>query len=380
MWIWREEAWPNLTWDASQLLGPMTEAVRRQSLLLGKMQMLGFGLRCEAELKTSIEDVVQTSAIEGETVDRDRVRSSLARRLGLPDGGLPPADRKVEGLVEITLDATRNHRSPLTQERLFGWHAALFPTGYSGLRPIAVANWRTDVDGPMQVVSGAFGRERVHYEAPPAERLPVEMGRFLDWFNQDDQLGPVMKSGLAHLWFVTIHPFEDGNGRIARTIADLALAKAERTGQRFYSMSSQIMRERDAYYEMLEKTQRGDTDVTRWLTWFAGCYARAVDRAEAMIADVLAKAEFWQRFAREPLSERQKKVLNRFLDGFEGSLTAKKWAALAKCSVDTAQRDIKDLLDRKILVRGPGGSKNTSYWPASYARELTVSRVNAEEC
>ena len=366
MWIWREENWPNLTWDAAQLLDPMVEAARCQGLLLGRVERLGFDLRCEAELKTSVEDVIQTSAIEGEKVDHDSVRSSLARRLGLPDGGLPPADRKVEGLVEITLDATRNYSAPLTQERLFGWHAALFPTGYSGLRPITLASWRTDAHGPMQVVSGPLGRERIHYEAPPATQVPTEMERFLDWFNGDDGPDSVMKSGLAHLWFVTIHPFDDGNGRIARTIADLALAKAERTGQRFYSMSSQIMRERDVYYQMLEKTQRGDIDVTRWLSWFVGCYTRAIQRAETMIADVLIKAEFWQSFAHEPLSERQKKVLNRFLDGFEGSLTAKKWAALAKCSIDTAQRDINDLLERKLLVKGQGGSKNTCYWPAGY--------------
>lgn len=367
MWIWCEEEWPCLTWDAAKLLGPVTEAVRRQGLLLGKMGQLGFDLRSEAELKTTVEDVVQTSAIEGETVDPASVRSSLARRLGLPDGGLIQADRKVEGLVEVTLDATRNHLAALTAQRLFGWHAALFPTGYSGLRPITVAGWRTDIDGPMQVVSGAFGRERVHYEAPPAARMPSEMARFLDWFNGDDGLDPVMKSGIAHLWFVTIHPFEDGNGRIARAIADLALAKAERTGQRFYSMSSQIMRERDAYYDALEKSQRGGTDVTRWLVWFAGCYARAIDRAETMVADVLAKAEFWQKFAHASLSERQKKVLNRFLDGgFEGTLTAKKWAVLGKCSVDTAQRDINDLLQREMLVKGSGGSKNTCYWPAGY--------------
>ncbi|MBR9972688.1 Fic family protein [Magnetospirillum sp. J10] len=366
VWIWREENWPNLTWDAAQLLDPMVEAARCQGLLLGRVERLGFDLRCEAELKTSVEDVIQTSAIEGEKVDHDSVRSSLARRLGLPDGGLPPADRKVEGLVEITLDATRNYSAPLTQERLFGWHAALFPTGYSGLRPITLASWRTDAHGPMQVVSGPLGRERIHYEAPPAILVPTEMERFLDWFNGDDGPDSVMKSGLAHLWFVTIHPFDDGNGRIARTIADLALAKAERTGQRFYSMSSQIMRERDVYYQMLEKTQRGDIDVTRWLSWFVGCYTRAIQRAETMIADVLIKAEFWQSFAHEPLSERQKKVLNRFLDGFEGSLTAKKWAALAKCSIDTAQRDINDLLERKLLVKGPGGSKNTCYWPAGY--------------
>ncbi len=376
MWIWREPEWPEMRWRADELLAPMTHAVYRQGRLLGRMEQLGFGLQREAELKAAVDDVVQTSAIEGEKVDPESVRSSLARRLGLPDGGLQPVDRKVEGLVEMTLDATHNHAAPLTAERLFGWHAALFPTGYSNMRRIAVGRWRTDADGPMQVVSGPIDRLRVHYEAPPAARVPEEMRRFLDWFNSDTNLDPVTKSGLAHLWFVTIHPFEDGNGRIARAIADLALAKAERTGHRFYSMSSQIMREREDYYAVLEKTQRGDTDVTRWLSWFAGCYSRAIEHAEQVTSDVLAKAEFWRRFAHEPLSARQKTIMNRFLDGFEGNLTAKKWAALGKCSVDTAQRDINDLVERGLLVKSPGGGRNTAYWPTGHQPHAEALRVD----
>jgi Fic family protein len=364
MWIWRDDNWPNFHWDAGQLLEPLAAARHSQGRLLGMMQQLGFDLRREAELKATIDDVVQTSAIEGEKIDPASVRSSLARRLGLPDGGLTVPDRKVEGLVEMTLDATRNHLAPLTAERLFGWHAALFPTGYSGLARIDVAQWRTDRDGPMQVISGPIGRERVHYEAPPAERLPDEMRRFLDWFNGDQPADAVMKAALAHLWFVTIHPFEDGNGRIARAITDLALAKAEGTGQRFYSMSSQIMRERSDYYTVLERTQRSTRDITGWLSWFANCYGRSITHAERTSAEVLAKADFWRRFAQEPLTARQKSVLNRFLDGFEGNLTARKWAALGKCSQDTAQRDINDLLERGMLMRNPGAGKNTSYLPA----------------
>ena len=367
MWIWRDAGWPDLQWDASLLLAPIAEARHRQGHLLGRMERLGFDLQREAELKTTIDDVVQTSAIEGERIDPASVRSSLARRLGLPEGGLGPADRKVEGLVEMTLDATVNHGAPLTEQRMFGWHAALFPTGYSGMRPVRVGHWRTDADGPMQVVSGPIERPKVHYEAPPADRVPAEMARFLPWFNAADGLDPVVKSGLAHLLFVTIHPFEDGNGRIARVLADLALAKAERSGHRFYSMSSQIMRERHGYYAVLERTQRGGADVTPWLAWFAGCYTRAIEHAERAGADVLAKAEFWRKFADEALSARQKLVLNRFLDGFEGNLTAKKWAAIGKCSVDTAQRDINALVERRLLVKAPGGGKNTAYWPSGYS-------------
>lgn len=361
MYIWREDDWPQFRWDAQTLLAPLAEARHKQGRLLGRMRQLGFELQLDAELRATTEDVLKTSEIEGERLDLKAVRSSVARRLGLPDAGLPPSDRKVEGIVEIMLDAMRNHGPALTRARLFGWHAAMFPTGHSGLHKITVGDWRTDSEGPMQVVSGPIGRQKVHYQAPPAARLPAEMERFLAWFNEPPAMDGLLLSGVAHLWFVTIHPFDDGNGRIARAIADLALARMEGTGHRFYSVSAQIQRERDRYYGVLERTQKGTLDITEWLSWFVACFDRAIETAEEQSRSVLRKAEFWQRFAEEPLSARQKTILNRFLDGFEGNLTARKWAAMGKCSVDTAQRDINDLLARGLLVRNPGGSRRTSY-------------------
>jgi Fic family protein len=325
------------------------------------MARLGFDLKLEAQLEALTEDVIKSSEIEGEVLDRTSVRSSIARRLGVPDVAVTPADRRTDGIVEMMLDATANYAAPLTVERLLGWQAALFPTGYSRLHRVKTGAWRDDAGGPMQVVSGPVGRQRVHYQAPPAARLEAEMNRFLEWFNLLDRPEGLLRAALAHLWFVTIHPFEDGNGRIARAIADQALAQSERSGQRFYSMSSQIRKERSDYYDTLEHTQKGELDVTDWLVWFLSCFARAIDGAEGACAQVLRKADFWQRYAREPFSERQKTVLNRYLDGFEGRLTAKKWAAIGKCSVPTAQRDINDLLQRGMLQRNPGGSKNTSY-------------------
>lgn len=361
MYIWQHGDWPRLRFDAAALLAPLGAARHRQGRLLGAMHRLGFDLQREAEWQATVEDVIRTSEIEGEKLDLASVRSSVARQLGLPDAGLAAPDRKVEGVVEMMLDAMRNHAKPLTARRLFGWHAALFPTGYSGLRRITTGRWRTDRSGPMQVVSGPEGRQRVHYEAPPAKSLGVEMRRFLDWFNDPPKMDGVLRSAIAHLWFVTIHPFDDGNGRIARAIADLALAQMEGSGQRFYSVSAQIRAERNRYYEVLERTQKGELDITEWLDWFLVCFTRAVDAAEGKSKSVLHKAEFWQRFAAEPLSARQKAILNRFLDGFEGKLTARKWAALGKCSVDTAQRDINDLMERRLLARNPGGSRRTSY-------------------
>lgn len=376
MYIWQHDDWPRFRWDAEALLAPLAEARHSQGRLLGQMKRLGFDLQREAEWRATVEDVIRTSEIEGEKLDLASVRSSVARRLGLPDAGLTPPDRKVEGVVEMMLDAMRNHAKPLTARRLFAWHAALFPTGYSGLRKITVGAWRTDKDGPMQVVSGPEGRQKVHYEAPPAKRIKAEMNRFLAWFNDPPELDGLLRSGIAHLWFITIHPFDDGNGRIARAIADLALAQMEGSGQRFYSVSAQIQQERSRYYEVLERTQscaqrarerrKGEPDITEWLTWFMVCFGRAVDSAEDKSRSVLRKAEFWQRFAAEPLSARQKTILNRFLDGFEGNLTARKWAALGKCSVDTAQRDINDLLARKLLGRNPGGSRRTNYSVAGF--------------
>ncbi|MBB5708507.1 Fic family protein [Sphingopyxis panaciterrulae] len=360
--------WPNLRWSDAQLAQPLAAVRHRQGRLIGHMEALGFPLRAEAVLHALTEDVLKSSEIEGEVLDREQVRSSIARRLGMDIGGLIEADRNVEGVVEMMLDATQNYVQLLTAERLFGWHAALFPTGRSGMSRITVGAWRTAEGGPMQVVSGPIGRERVHYEAPASEQLDAEMARFLDWF-ETAALDPVLKAGIAHLWFVTIHPFDDGNGRIARAIADLALARAEGTAQRFYSMSAQIRSERKAYYDMLEATQRGGLDITPWLLWFIGCLDRAFDGAETILASVMRKARFWESVAGQSLNERQRKVMNRLLDGFEGKLTNAKWAVITKASSDTALRDINDLVQRGILVKDPAGGRSTSY---SLAPETTA--------
>lgn len=354
--------WPNLTWDA-EALGQLLAAVRhRQGRLLGRMEALGFDLRAEATLVTLTSDVVKTSAIEGENLNPEEVRSSIARRLGMDVGGYVPVGRDVEGIVEMMLDATQHFEQPLTIERLFGWHAALFPTGRSGLHRITVGAWRPMEAGPMQVVSGPIGRERVHFEAPKAERLEAEMTRFLIWFNsQAAGTDPVVKAALAHFWFVTIHPFEDGNGRIARAIADLGLARADGTKNRFYSMSSQIEAERRNYYDQLESQQRGTVDITAWLTWFLECLDRAIERAEESLSAVMFKAKLWGFINRQPVNERQRTVINRLLNDFEGHLTTSKYTKLAKCSADTALRDIRELLDRGILVQNAGGGRSTSY-------------------
>jgi len=361
MYIHEKPEWPQLYWNSEMLTGALGNVRHRQGRLLGQMQALGFRLRDEAVLLTLTEDVVKSSEIEGEKLDREEVRSSIARRLGMNVGGLKAADRNVEGVVEMMLDATRQYDQPLTEERLFGWHASLFPTARSGMRRIRVGMWRDDKGGPMQVVSGAVGRERVHFDAPVAARLEREMAGFLNWFNTGPEIDPVLKAGMAHFWFVTIHPFDDGNGRIARAIADLCLARSEQSSQRFYSMSAQIRQERGAYYDMLEKTQKDGMDITPWLTWFLGCLGRAIDGAETLLTSVLAKARFWESLGEAPMNERQRLVLNRLLDGFEGKLTTSKWAKLTKASPDTALRDIMDLVERGILVRSTEGGRSTSY-------------------
>ena len=339
----------------------------KQGRLVGRMQALGFDLRQEAVLETLTQDVHKTSDIEGERLELGEVRSSLGRRLGIEVGGLRNVEERVEGVVEMMLDATANYDRPLTRERLWGWQAALFPTGRSRLRRIIVGGWRDDSTGPMQVVSGPLGRERVHYEVPAAGRIDDEIEVFLDWFNTDMDTDGVLRAALAHLWFVTIHPFEDGNGRVARAIADMALARSEGSSQRFYSMSSQIRAERSGYYRILERTQKGTTDVSEWMGWFLGCLGRAIDRAETTLAVVLTKARFWGDVEAVPLNERQRRVLNRLLDGFEGKLTTSKWAKLAKCSQDTALRDITSLINHGILVRGPAGGRSTNYHLAPFA-------------
>lgn len=360
-YIWQQPDWPLLQFDLVSLAAQLAQVHRAQGQLMGRMAELGLAEREQATLQVLTQEVIKTSEIEGERLSLDAVRSSIARRLGLDIGALAPSDRHVDGVVDVVLDATRNFDQPLTSERLFGWHAALFPTGYSGRVRITVAAWRNDASGPMQVVSGPVGRERVHFQAPPANTLPAQTEAFLQWFNAAPVGDALIKAGLAHLWLVTLHPFDDGNGRISRAVGDMALARAEGTGRRFYSFSAQIQRERKDYYDQLEATQKGPLDVTPWLRWFLGCLLRAVQGADATLAGVLDKAQFWQRWAGTPMNERQTKVLNRVLDGFEGKLTNAKWAAIGKCSADTALRDINDLLARGVLRRLEGGGRSTGY-------------------
>jgi Fic family protein len=340
------------------LLPLLTRVSREQGRLLGKMQGLGFDLRAEAHLRTLTDDVVKSSEIEGESLAPNEVRSSIARRLGMDIAGLVAVGRDVEGVVEMMSDATSNHAKPLDQKRLLGWHTALFPSGHSGINKIEVGAWRTS---GMQVVSGPIGKEKLHYEAPPANHISAEMKKFLKWFNNPGATDPLLAAGLAHFWFITIHPFDDGNGRIARAIADMSLARAEQSSQRFYSMSAQILSERNVYYDLLGKTQKAKTDITAWQRWFLDCLLRAINGADIRIAAVLQKAAFWQRFAEQSLNERQIKVLNKLLDGFEGKLTSTKWGKLANCSQDTALRDITDLIERGALQKDPGGGRSTSY-------------------
>jgi Fic family protein len=361
MYIHELPGWPRFTWDRDLLAEPLAAVRHEQGRLIGHMQALGFSLRQEAVLLTLTSDVQKSSEIEGETLDAGQVRSSIARRLGIDIGALKPADRNVEGIVEMMLDATRHYDLPLTAARLFSWHASLFPTGRSGMTRIRTGGWRDDSSGPMEVVSGPLGQERVHFQAPSTTRLDGEMKGFLEWFNAGASMDPVLKAGLAHFWFVTIHPLDDGNGRIARAIADMVLARSENSPQRFYSMSAQIRQERRAYYDVLEKTQKRTLDITPWMDWFLGCLARAMDGARKTLSAVLAKAHFWETVAGIDLNERQRLVLNRLLDGFEGKLTTSKYATLAKCSQDTALRDILPLLERGILVRNQEGGRSTSY-------------------
>ena len=360
-YLYERPDWPKWRWNEDRV-GPLVTGLRhRQGRLLGRMEGLGFALRQEAQLESLTLEVVKSSEIEGEHLNPDHVRSSLARRLGLETGGTEPVDRNVEGIVEMMLDATQHYARPLSEERLTGWQAALFPTGRSGLRKIIVGAWRDDARGPMQVVSGPVGKEKVHYKAPPAAQVPEQMSTFLHWANADQPIDAVLKAGLVHLWFVTIHPFDDGNGRVARAIADWQLARSENNAQRFYSMSAQIRHERDDYYDILERTQKGTLDVTPWLEWFLSCLGRAFDGTETTLAAVLRKARFWERAAMLPLNERQRDVLNRLLDGFDGKLTTKKWATLTKSSHDTALRDIRGLIELRLLTQDKGGGRSTSY-------------------
>jgi Fic family protein len=353
--------WPRFQWGERGLAKQLAAVRHRQGRLIGRMQELGFPLREEAVLRTLTEDVLKSSEIEGEILDKEQVRSSIARRLGMDAAALPSADRNVEGVVEMMLDATQKYEEALTRDRLFAWHASLFPTGRSGMRKIVVGAWREEKSGPMQVVSGPHGRERIHYEAPTAGRLDAEMQTFLDWFNGEDDSDLVLKAALAHLWFVTIHPFEDGNGRVARAIADMSLARSEESSQRFYSMSAQIRLERNAYYDILESTQKDDLDITPWMEWFLGCLDRAIAGAEKTLAIVFKKADFWKKHSAASLNDRQRDIIDRLLDGFDGKLTSSKWAIIEKCSPDTALRDIADLIERGLLKKDEGGGRSTSY-------------------
>ncbi|WP_298015410.1 Fic family protein [uncultured Castellaniella sp.] len=360
-YIWQASDWPSWRYDLATLAQSLADASRAQGLLMGRLADVGMALRDQASLSALTKDVIKTSEIEGEQLNVESVRSSIARRLGVDIGTLAPVDRHVEGVVEMVLDATANCNAPITRDRLFGWHAALFPTGYSGLVRINVGGWRDDATGPMQVVSGPPGCQRVHFEAPPADRLESETACFIKWANSASNAPPLIKAGLAHLWFVTLHPFDDGNGRIARAVGDLFLARADGSSQRFYSLSAQIQRERKAYYDILERTQKQSLDVTEWLAWFFQTLHRAVDQAQHTLDAVLSKTRFWQRWATTPLNARQVKLVNRLLDGFEGKLTSSKWAAIAKCSPDTALRDITELLARGILRKSDAGGRSTSY-------------------
>lgn len=358
MYIHELKNWPKFSWDQEKLTSLLIQLRHQQGRLIGGMESIGFHLREETILETLTQDIVKSSAIEGEILDQSLVRSSVARHLGMDKAALDAVDRNIEGVVEMTLDATQKFDQPLTKERLFNWHASLFPTGRSGFAKITLGTWRK---GPVQVVSGQIGKEFVHYEAPPAERVDQEMELFLDWLNNETSIDLVLKTGLAHLWFVTIHPFDDGNGRIGRAIADLLLARSEKTAHRFYSLSAQIQAERKHYYTILEQTQKGNLDITLWLEWFFGCLGRAIEKALSSLDSIVYKGQFWESLAKITLNERQRKMINRLLDGFEGKLTSSKWAKITKCSQDTAYRDILDLIDKGILKKNEEGGRSSSY-------------------
>ncbi len=361
IYIYQQENWPKFIWDIKELSDLLAEVRNKQGRLIGKMEALGFDLQNEAYLETLTSDILKTNEIEGVVLNKEEVRSSVARRLGIDIGGLPPINRNIEGIVDMMFDATGNFDKPLTKKRLFDWHFALFPLGRSGMYEIIVGNWRDDSTGPMQVVSGAMGKEKVHYQALPASVIDKEMTIFLDWFNEKININLVLKASIAHLWFVTLHPFEDGNGRIARAVTDMLLARSDGLPQRFYSMSAQIQKERKSYYEILEKTQKGKLDITEWMNWFLKTLEKAIVNSEETLALVIKKHKFWITYGNSIKNERQKKILNKLLDGFTGYLTTSKWAKIAKCSQDTALRDIQDLIDKGILIKSNSGGRSTKY-------------------
>ena len=360
-YIYQKPGWPRFFWNTEKLLTLLTEVRNMQGRIVGQMSALGFSLKDHANLEILTQDILNSTEIEGEVLDKNQVRSSIARRLGLNVSGLVASDRNVDAVVEMMIDATRNFDQPLTRGRIIGWHNTLFPSGYSGMLKIRVGKFRDDASGPMQVISGPIGKEKVHYQAPPAAALESEMAAFLDWFNKEQGIDLVIKSALAHLWFVTLHPFDDGNGRIARALADMILARSDGQPHRFYSMSAQIRAERKQYYEVLEKTQKSSLDVTCWLEWFLKCLLNAIKESAKTLGLVVFKHNFWLANAAKLENERQRKMLNKLLDGFDGNLTSSKWAKICKCSQDTALRDIRDLLEKQILQKLPGGSRSTAY-------------------
>ncbi len=360
MYIYQDPKWPGFYWDNEKILEALSKVKLTQGMLLGKMNALGFELKDEAILNILTQDILKSSEIEGEILDKEQVRSSVARRLGLDIGGGIHVDRDVEGIVDMMLDATQNYNEPLTKDRLIAWNASLFPTGYSGLCKIEVGQFRDDKNGPMQVVSGPVGREKIHYQAPSASCIDAEIDNFINWINNPNQVDGILKAAIAHLWFVTLHPFDDGNGRIARALTDMLLAQSENTSQRFYSMSAQIRRERNSYYEILEKTQKGSLDITDWLIWFIQCLFCSIESTQELLTSIFDKALFWQAYGHFSFNKRQKKIINKLLDSFEGKLTSSKWAKLCKCSQDTANRDIADLLEKKVLLK-IGGGRSTNY-------------------
>ena len=361
IYIHQHPDWPLFHWDWKEV-APLLAATRhRQGLLLGRMDSLGFETNQELTVDTLTTSVVSSSRIEGEILDIEQVRSSVARQLGLDVGGASHSDRNVDGVVQMMLDSSENCDKPLTMKRLLSWHRSLFPTGFNNMGCITVGRWRDDARGPMRVVSGPIGRQRVHFEAPASVVLVNEMEAFIDWFNRTDDADWVVRSAVAHLWFVTIHPFDDGNGRIARALTDLALARSDGTSQRTYSMSEQILKERSTYYRVLEQTQRASLDVTDWLMWFLVCMQRSINTSEDKLSAVLSKTRFWQEHQRTPFNARQRNMVDRLFDGFEGNLTTSRWARITKCSHDTALRDITVLIEQGILARNPGGGRRTSY-------------------
>lgn len=361
MYIYNNPNWPNFEWNSEKLL-PLLSLVRnKQGLLIGKMSVLGFDLRNEANLQILTQEIVKSTEIEGEVLDKEQVRSSVARRLGLEISGLVNSERNVDGIVDLMLDAITNYDKELSKERLFSWHASLFPEGRSGMYNIKAGSWRDDSTGPMQVVSGALGKEKVHYQAPPAETLEKEMQQFIRWFNLNQKEDFVLKAAVAHLWFVTVHPFEDGNGRISRALSDMLLARSDEQTNRFYSMSTQIRKERNSYYEILEKTQKGAMDITNWLEWFLNCLLHSIENSEKLLEKIIFKHSFWIKHTGLTINDRQRKVLNLLMDDFEGALSTTKWAKIGKCSQDTALRDIQDLMEKGILMKSPQGGRSTNY-------------------